>query len=204
MISQGLIDSLVPLLACIFFVGGIAVSILACSRFMLNPVSHNLPQTKPTSRFYVADFFSLSFMMAPSLSISQHYAREVGASGGGITFVMAMVFILVVVVWWNAVNTLSRLGIADAKRRLVFKCFVMPVAYGITVAGIPATILMWSVRILEHVDRPGLTLCVGCSVGIVILAVAVRFLAKWVILEAKYGPSAADKPKTQETAASPS
>ena len=174
---------------------GMAVVLYVCGMagyWILQPIANAVKGRRRPTRYSMVDFLWLSIMVTVSLAplgnIVSSWEMDVGRFDRSyynliIGIIAVMILVVIAIVWWRGIATLSGLGIDDHRRRGTFLMVVVPASIAISLFAVPA--MMFS--LVSAFNGEGREVLFWfTTVGVMVPAVYVaRRLCLWVLSGAK-------------------
>ena len=171
------------------FLAAIALLVVctAAGYVILQPMATAVKYKRRPTRFLMVDFVWLTILagglLAPlSNFFGSFFDQRWAANLTGISG--AMILLVVILVWWRGIATLSGLGIHSHLRRGVFLLVVVPSAIGVSLGGFFG-ILVGVVLVIEGEITSSLMLYVLVPLAFAVSVYVLRRVCFWVLAGAQ-------------------
>jgi hypothetical protein len=149
---------------------------------ILWPLIQKKPKLRIPRQFSIADFAALLCYVQLVMALTYYYRRLFeGSLGLGVA--MSIMGAATVALWGAAVSTLNQLELHNVLRRSLFLLVLLPGVIGV-MAGAPLVLVLPSLFDFRE-SNAVLGWILGGSVGVVLLGIGLRFLAAWLVKDAK-------------------
>lgn len=170
----------VSVVAVLLAVLGIPVAGMMLAAWVLRPVDRAARLRQAPPQFTLADFLCLFFLAALPTGCLRWLAGGTDNSGVGCFAVFA--WTACGLLWWTAVQSLSRAGITDTWHRAAFVALVVPTAV-VTSVAVPLLTLLILAHAVGEMDfvRSGLERAVFADAGLVLAAYGCGRYTRWLV-----------------------